>query len=208
MLLSQFLENFYLKMGRTKQFTNDNALDDAMREFWTRGYHATSIPKLEVAMGISRQSIYDSFDSKQSLFLQVLKHYHQNVIVKNLSSIVDADSPKQAICQYFAARAEDALNNGEIKGCLVTNSIAELAQHNKAVGDQTNITLQYMKKVFQDAITRAKDLQEVPQNIDTESTADLLVNSAQGLFVLSRMNVTKSSVTGVVKQIEKLLAKQ
>ncbi len=194
-------------MGRTKQFVYQDALDGAMREFWLKGYHATSIPKLESAMGISRQSIYDSFKSKQALFLQVLKHYQIHVIEKNLSYIETADSPKQAICDYFIARAEDALNDNVIKGCLLTNSIAELAQHDKAVREQTNKTLAYMRKVFHDAINKAKHLNEISNNLDTDSTADFLVNSAQGLFILSRMNATKSSVNGVVKQIENLLTK-
>lgn len=194
-------------MGRKKQFMYEDALDGAMREFWTRGYHATSIPKLESAMGISRQSIYDSFKSKRALFLQVLKYYQKNVIEKNLSHIEQAESPKHAICEYFAARAEDALNSNVIKGCLLTNSIAELAQHDKAVRDQTNSTLAYMKNVFKRAIAKSKNLNEISEELDTESAADFLVNSAQGLFILSRMNATRSSVNGVVEQIESLLKK-
>lgn len=192
-------------MGRNKQFVNEEVLEKAMRAFWVRGYHATSIPKLESAMGISRQSIYDSFKSKRTLFLQVLKYYQKNVIEKNLSQIEHAVSPRQAICEYFYARSEDALKNDVIKGCLLTNSIAELALHDKAVRDQTNEMLGHMKKVFRDALTKAKNLNEISPDLDTESTADFLVNSAQGLFILSRMNATKSSVDGVVMQINNLL---
>lgn len=194
-------------MGRKKQFSEAQVLDYAMREFWARGYHTTSIPRLEAVMGISRQSIYDTFDSKRTLFLQVLKFYQQSVIEKNLSHIEQAASPKQAILDYFMARAEDALKSDVIKGCLLTNSIAELAQHDKEVRDQANITLAYMRKVFKDAIIKSKNLNEVSKDLDTESTADFLVNSAQGLFILSRMNATKSSVNGVVKQIQNLLLK-
>lgn len=192
-------------MGRNKQFVQDEVLAGAMCEFWEQGYHATSIPKLESAMGISRQSIYDSFKSKQALFLHVLKYYQKNIIEKNLSYVEYADSPKQAICDYFTARAQDALNENIIKGCLLTNSIAELAQHDKVVRDQTKASLVYMKKIFHTALTKSKHLNEISPNLDTESTADFLVNSAQGLFIISRMHATKSSVNGVVTQIENLL---
>ena len=194
-------------MGRSKSFTHNDALESAMCEFWKRGYHATSIPRLESAMGIRRQSIYDAFKSKRALFLQVLMYYQQNVIEKNLSQIEFANSPKQAICDYFMARANDAMSDDVIKGCLLTNSIAELAQHDKAVREQTNITLSYMKDTFFKAITKSKQLNEISKDLDAKSAADFLVNSAQGLFILSRMNPTKSSVNGVVLQIEKLLAK-
>ncbi len=178
-----------------------------MREFWLRGYHATSIPKLESAMGINRQSLYDTFQNKQTLFLHVLQYYHENIIVKNFSYIEQASSPRQGIRSYFSERAKDALSKGEILGCLVTNSIAELAQHDQAIQRQTNVTLKHMIKVFKDTLIRAQKANEISQNIDVESTADMLVNCAQGLFVLSRTNVTGSSVRGIVKQIENLLDK-
>ena len=194
-------------MGRSKQFEYDQVLDRAMREFWQKGYSATSIPKLESAMGIKRQSLYDTFKSKRNLFLQVLKYYHENVIKVNFAPIEEASSPKQAICEYFHRRAREALNHSDIKGCLVTNSIAELALHDTQVRKQTNITLEYMRSTFKNALERAKQTKEVSTKLDIDETADFLVNNAQGLFVMSRMNLAKNSVDGVVTQIENLLTK-
>ena len=179
-----------------------------MHEFWCKGYSATSIPALETRMGISRQSLYDTFKSKRELFLRVLKHYHETVIVKNFSYIENSTSPKQGLCEYFRARAKDALNNSDIKGCLVTNSIAELAQHDNQVRDQTNITLQHMRSVFRNALIRAQSEDEISNNLDVDATADFLLNNSQGLFVLSRMNINKISVDGIIFQIESLLTKK
>lgn len=158
-------------------------------------------------MGINRQSLYDTFKCKRGLFLQVLQYYHENIIKVNFAPIEESSSPKQAICEYFRARAREALTHSDIKGCLVTNSIAELAQHDEQVGMQTNITLQYMRSIFKGALERAIRSNEISKNLDVDETADFLVNNAQGLFVMSRMNLAKSSVNGVVTQIENLLTK-
>lgn len=194
-------------MGRNKQFELNQVLDCAMREFWRKGYSATSIPKLEAEMGISRQSLYDTFKSKRALFLRVLKFYHENIIVKNFLFIENSSSPKDGICKYFRARAKDALNNSDVQGCLVTNSIAELAQHDNQVRTQVNITLQHMRSVFRDALARAQNMNEISNQLDIDSTADFLLNNSQGLFVMSRMNVDETSVNGIVLQIENLLKK-
>lgn len=193
-------------MGRTKQFTREQVLDYAMHEFWRRGYSATSMPMLETAMGISRQSLYDTFKSKRELYLEVLKYYHETVIKVNFSRIESAASPKQGILDYFRMRAKEALTTSEIKGCLVTNSIAELALHDLEVATQTNETLQYMNSVFKNALCRAQNLQEVKKNLDINQTANFLVNCAQGLFVMSKVATTKESVDGTVAQIESLLS--
>jgi TetR/AcrR family transcriptional repressor of nem operon len=194
-------------MGRNKQFELNQVLDCAMREFWRKGYSATSIPKLEAEMGISRQSLYDTFKSKRALFLRVLRHYHENIIVKNFSFIENSSSSKEGICDYFRARAKDALSHSDIQGCLVTNSIAELAQHDNQVRTQVNITLQHMRAVFRNALARAQNMNEISNRLDIDSTADFLLNNSQGLFVMSRMNVDKNSVNGIVLQIENLLIK-
>ncbi|MDW3094914.1 MAG: TetR/AcrR family transcriptional regulator [Gammaproteobacteria bacterium] len=194
-------------MGRNKQFELNQVLDCAMREFWRKGYSATSIPRLETEMGISRQSLYDTFKSKRDLFLSVLEHYHKNIIVKNFSLIENSSSPKDGICKYFHARAKDALKNSDIQGCLVTNSIAELAQHDNQVRTQVNITLQHMRSVFRNALARSQKINEISTQLDIDTTADFLLNNAQGLFIMSRMNVDKSSVNGIVLQIESLLKK-
>jgi len=43
-----------------------------MEVFWTRGYEGASIQALVEHMGINRQSIYDTFGDKHTLFLQAL----------------------------------------------------------------------------------------------------------------------------------------
>ncbi len=82
--------------------------------------------------------------------------------MKNFALIENSSSPKAGICEYFYARAKEALNNSSIKGCLVTNSIAELAQHDSQVRTQTNITIQHMRSVFRDALERAQIIDEIP----------------------------------------------
>ncbi len=195
-------------MGRNKQFELNQVLDCAMREFWRKGYRATSIPTLEAQMGISRQSLYNTFKSKRELFLRALRYYHGIIIVKNFSYIENSSSPKNGICEYFRARAKDALNHSGIKGCLVTNSIAELAQHDNQVRAQTTITLQHMRSVFKSALARAQSSNEISGQLDINATADFLLNNSQGLFIMSRMNVDKTSVDGIVDQIESLLTKR
>ncbi len=193
-------------MGRAKKFELEQVLEFAMQEFWRKGYSATSIPKLEAAMGVNRQSLYDTFKSKRNLFLKVLEHYHNNVIVKNFSSIEKSSTPKHAICEYFRERASEALTDSDIKGCLVTNTIAELALHDKQVCELTNNTLNHMRSIFRNALLQAKSKNEVSSDLNVDETADFLVNNAQGLFVISRMNVTKDAVESVVNNIENLLA--
>ncbi|HEU4769480.1 MAG TPA: helix-turn-helix domain-containing protein, partial [Pyrinomonadaceae bacterium] len=62
-------------MARHKEFDRDEALQKAMEVFWARGYRAASMQNLVEHMGINRQSLYDTFGDKHSLYLQALDRY-------------------------------------------------------------------------------------------------------------------------------------
>ena len=62
-------------VGRPKQFNQVEALQRAMELFWQTGYEGTSLPDLLQAMGIQRQSLYDTFGSKRQLYIRTIEHY-------------------------------------------------------------------------------------------------------------------------------------
>tara|TARA_R110002111_G_scaffold171448_4_gene237000 strand:- start:523 stop:1101 length:579 start_codon:yes stop_codon:yes gene_type:complete len=185
---------------RTKSFDIEQVLDKAVLTFWSKGYEATSIPNLEVQMGIKRQSLYDTFGSKHSLFLTSLKHYHDHVIVKNLAKLLTASSPKEAIKDYFHQRVQSIDDPSVIDGCLVTNSLTELGLFDDEVKAQTRRTLEYMEQVFYKAILRAQEIGEIDASKNAELIATQLLNNAQGLFVMSKSGMGRTKLNTLVEQ--------
>ena len=64
-----------MAMGRPREFNLDEALDDALHVFWSKGYEGTSIADLTAAMGITRPSLYAAFGNKEELFRKALDKY-------------------------------------------------------------------------------------------------------------------------------------
>jgi len=64
-------------MGRTKQFNRQAALEDAMKVFWAKGFHGTSMQDLVDELGVNRQSLYDTFGGKHELFEAALERYRE-----------------------------------------------------------------------------------------------------------------------------------
>src|SRR5258708_12053472 len=62
-------------MARPKGFNAQRALAKAMGVFWRLGYENASTETLMKAMGIARQSLYDTFGDKRALYLKALAFY-------------------------------------------------------------------------------------------------------------------------------------
>ena len=61
--------------GRPRQFDEEQALERALELFSKQGYAATSMADLVEHTGVSKQSLYNTFGDKRSLFLAALDRY-------------------------------------------------------------------------------------------------------------------------------------
>src|SRR5947208_7756415 len=62
-------------VGRPRAFDVDQALDQALKVFWRKGYEGASLPDLTRAMGINRPSLYAAFGNKEALFRRAIERY-------------------------------------------------------------------------------------------------------------------------------------
>src|ERR1700721_991383 len=92
-------------MARPKEFDRDRALKKAMDVFWQQGYEATSTDDLVRAIGIGRQSMYDTFGDKHQLYVEALRLYEANTGAALFKRLYEASSPFVAICDYILSIA-------------------------------------------------------------------------------------------------------
>jgi len=114
-------------MARPKSFDRDAALLAAMGVFWAKGFAGASADDLTSAMGIGRQSLYDTFGDKRRLYLEALTRYNTDNVAGHLAALRDVASPTQAIeglLLRFANEPEDR----RTRGCMGVNAICEFGQ--------------------------------------------------------------------------------
>jgi AcrR family transcriptional regulator len=70
--------------GRPRGFEEQQVLDRAMHLFLLRGYHGLGLSELVQEMGISRQSLHDTFGSKRELFVRAVERYRETQLAEAL----------------------------------------------------------------------------------------------------------------------------
>ena len=66
-----------MTVGRKRAFVKEDALNQAIKVFWTNGYSGTSLTELTQAMHINKPSLYATFGNKEALFLEAMSYYRQ-----------------------------------------------------------------------------------------------------------------------------------
>jgi TetR/AcrR family transcriptional regulator, transcriptional repressor for nem operon len=186
-------------MPRPKEFERDVVLDRAMRVFWSRGYEATSIQHLVDRMGIQRGSLYDTFGDKRTLFFAAIERYDRVVTAKLMAALDEPASGKEAIGKFFRLKVELALESGRPRGCLVTNSAAELASRDRGAATRVGGVLTKIEAAFHRAVVRAQRAGEIDRSRNSRALARFLTSSAQGLSVMAKTFPERAVLEDIVK---------
>jgi TetR/AcrR family transcriptional repressor of nem operon len=117
-------------VGRPREFDEEAALEAAMDAFWAKGYEATSMADLCSCTGLHKGSLYQAFGDKHTLFMDALRHYADSEFDETTSVMSEANTP----LENFRAVVEKIMHDaGGEKGCMMINTMVELAPHDPAV---------------------------------------------------------------------------
>ena len=191
--------------GRPKTFENSEALEKAKELFWEKGYEATSLSELIERMGISRQSLYNTFGNKHSLFISCLNFYIQeghNTLCSILNSDEHAEEKLNQLIDMFLEYYACAKS----KGCFVSFTIQEMAQKDPDV--KSILDKKYSKnfELFNQFFVQAIEKEEIKSTLSAKELTDLLDGIMLGASSLcklpNRTEQTKNLFQIFLKQIE------
>lgn len=174
-------------MARPIEFDYDSVLENAMQQFWSEGYEASSVQKLLDATGINRGTLYNSFGDKDTFFVLCVDRYN-----KQLKANIDATigNPKLVASAAITAYIENAIHLAPAKqrtmGCLLVNSVCESINQNKDLQKLIRKSLSAVQRAF---LSRTKELEKAKQlkrGLKADQAAEILMNLLQGLYVSAR----------------------
>nr|WP_279347012.1 TetR/AcrR family transcriptional regulator [Gramella sp. AN32] len=158
-----------------------------MRLFWRNGYEKTSMQMLEKEMGINKFSIYSSFGNKHGVFLESLKSYSVRVNAM-FEKFRNASNGIEDIKQFFYDSVAICRQEGNAKGCLLTNTYNEFSEsEDELVKDQMDYFMDNLKNLFIEKLRMdpSKDEETILKQ------ANFLVLAKHGLAAATRVNSQK-----------------
>jgi AcrR family transcriptional regulator len=185
--------------GRPREFDRGQALEKAMRLFWSRGYDAISMADLRADLGITQASLYAAFGSKERLFHEAVELYRQTAGFSSTAALATVGSAREAIRAMLQA-AVDAFSAPDAPGgCLLILGATNCPVESKTVQDHL---LSIRRQISQSILDRLKLGQ---RDGDVQTTAPVVALTAyfstvlHGLALQSRDGASRRTLTQVVE---------
>lgn len=187
------------RMGRPREFDEDQALAAALEKFWERGYEATTVADLGACMGLQKGSLYGAFGDKRRLYLSALARYQDRGLEELARALAAEPSPRKALQSFFAGVVERASSKHGPRGCLCVNTAVELGPHDEDVARGLRRHGERTEALFQQLVERGQAQREFAARLEPRAAARFLATLLSGLGVLAKTRPGRARLEDAVR---------
>ena len=174
-------------MARPMKFDRDEAIDLVMNEIWRDGYEAASVKALSEKLSITRSSFYNSFGSREELFKEVMHHYATTTPDCALYEMDRDRSLRDVVTTLFREICRQRAADPEHRGCLATNSAAELLPGAGELAGFMTLVLGHSRSMIEEKVRWAVEDGELPAGTDPAAFALAIQNLMLGVNLQSKI---------------------
>lgn len=170
-----------------------------MQLFWAEGYETSSLQKLLGAMGISKSSFYQTFESKRSLFQQCLLRYRSTLAETLNARKEKIGEGRPFITSLFQDLAVDTDSLDAKRGCFLMNTASEFGRSDAEISGLVKGSLDDLAGVFEKAIIKAQEYGDIPKDKDAKYLALYLISSISGIKNMLKAGADQKTVAQIVQ---------
>lgn len=194
-------------MARPREFNEQEVIGRAVDVFWRKGFADTSIGDLEHALGMGRQSIYNTFGDKRALFIRALQHYYEQGSDTLVSVFSNEHRGLESIYAYFKLVVENVTHSDDRRGCFLIKCLMDHGIGDADVASRCQSNENRLLQVFKKALEEAKEDSMLADSLDLDATAILLSTQVYGLNVMARSGASKETLQNSVSALLKYLVR-
>jgi AcrR family transcriptional regulator len=185
--------------GRPKSFNRLEALQQAMKLFWERGYEGASFDDLTAAMGISPSSFYNSFGSKERLYQEATEAY-MACAGKWFAGELQADTDaRTAFRGLLTAAAREFTQNDLPAGCMISLAGTHVPPGLTCLRDMMVGYRRAAQSAMAARIQRGVDEGDVPKDTNVEALAAFYSALSRGMAVQARDEASRERLLDIVE---------
>lgn len=183
--------------GRPRAFDRAAALVRAAETFWELGYEGASIADLTRAMGITAQSLYAAFGSKEALYREALDWYRGTFGGPLVQMLQEESDVVTALARLLAAQARAFAGADRPHGCMVSTAVLTCAEENLPIARHLAGLRSRTMALLRARIERGIAEGQLRPDTDAEALARFVAVIVQGMSVQALDGATVQALLAV-----------
>ncbi len=185
-------------MARPREFDREEVLEEAIKVFADHGFGGTSTDVLLKAMGISRQSMYDTFGDKRQLYLEALQRYSAGSVSEIIRSLNTRPSPLKGLEAALVAFASRPIAQAA-QGCLGVSAMCEFGRSDPQIAVANDAAARTLQAALERVIADGKASGEVASDVDVRTAAQFIAVTLSGMKVAARGGASASTLRDIAR---------
>jgi TetR/AcrR family transcriptional repressor of nem operon len=187
------------RMGRPRQFVENDVIASASRAFSDNGYGGTTIDDLVVATGLGKQSLYNAFGGKRELFLRALTATADVAVRAVDEALAGGDSTPLQRIRAQVLRLAITFSDESAGESLFTKATVELGDRDAEVAHTALAALENLEGSYERCIRDAQGCGELDPAADARAFAALFVAVTRGMEVMGKAGASRAKLTAVAE---------
>ncbi|GLT11237.1 TetR family transcriptional regulator [Sulfitobacter porphyrae] len=161
----------------------------AMAVFREHGFEGSSTAMLLKSMGIGRQSFYDTYGDKQSLYHAALQKYASQEALQHVTALREGGKGMAAIrtmMERVVASADEP--------CLGIGSICEFGRRDSVVNDINSAADLSLRRALIDRLEEAREIGELADGVDPEDAAHFVLANVASIRLSARAGASPAAL--------------
>ena len=169
-----------------------------MEVFWRLGYERASLDQLLDAMGISKQSLYDTFGDKRALYLLALAAYREQTLSSMRALFASAKTTRDGFSRLLLGLIAET-EEQHARGCLLLSANLERDSGDAVIATFLRDNQAAVEKIFAEAIVRGQTTGELSKNLDPLAMARFFTVTVQGMRAMARLKSDRRALRQVAR---------
>jgi len=174
----------------------DKIILEALHQFSTKGFMATSTADIIDAAGTSKGGLYNHFKNKEQLLLAVISRARKIWRERNLAGVEAIERPRDKIKRILVNYKDNYLADSDNfpGGCIFINLTVELSDMCPHLAAEVNVGFGRFKSMLRRFLEQERSAGMLKEGVDIDAVADIVLSGLLGVCVMYTADKSKPNL--------------